>query len=522
MNFSAIYKFRKDEPIILFLSLVSIVYQLYFYNTLGFHRDELLYFSLGEHLDFGYQSVPPLIGLLALISAKLFGFTLFAAKVFPALAGGFIVYLSASITREMNGKTYAQMLAALGLAGSILFLRAFSLFQPVCFDILFWTLSFYLIIKYINTEKDKFIYWLGVTLGVALLNKYNIIFLILPLLVVLPITRFRNLFARLSVYIAVLIAFLIVLPNLIWQVVNHFPVISHMSELHRTQLENVSSGEFFSEQFLMIFPATILAVPGLLFLFLSKKMRNYLLPALMTVVVIILYVLFHGKGYYAAGIYPFLIAAGGVFFEKVLKKYYLRIPLVFVLLFLSWSILPIGKPIYAPEKMVHYFDHVQAVTGDDSSRRFEDNSYHKLPQDYADMLGWDELAALTNKAWQQVDDKKSCIIFCENYGEAGAIAILGKKYGLPEPLSFNDAFRYWVSKKFDHEINTLIYINGEQGDDIKALFGDIQKIGRISNPLARECGCGVFLCRNPRSSFNQFWEERVKEVTGEYENSSSR
>ena len=515
MDFSVKYKFRKDESIILFLSLVSIIYQLYFYNTLGFHRDELLYFSLGEHLDFGYQSVPPLIGLLAFVSAKIFGYTLFAAKVFPAVAGGFIVYLSASIAREMNGKTYAQMLAALGLAGSILFLRAFSLFQPVCFDILSWTLSFYLIIKYINTEKDKFIYWLGVTLGVALLNKYNIIFLILPLLIVLPGTRFRNLFARRSVYIAVLIAFVIVLPNLIWQIVNHFPVISHMSELRRTQLENVSAREFFSEQFLMIFPATILAAPGLLYLFLSMKMRKYLLPALMAVLVIILYLLFHGKGYYAAGIYPFLIAAGGVFFEKVLKRYYLRIPLVFVLLFLSWSVLPIGKPIYSPEKLVRYFDHVQAVTGDDSSRRFEDNTYHQLPQDYADMLGWDELAQITNRAWQQVQDKNSCMIYCENYGEAGAIAILGKKYKLPEPLSFNDAFGYWLPRSFNTEIKTLIYINGEPGDDIKNLFADIQEIGRISNPLAREFGCGVYLCRNPRTSFNVFWEERVKEVSAE-------
>jgi len=515
MNFRQKYRFKEGEAVTILVALSAVVFQLAFYRTMGFHRDELLYFTLGEHPALGYQSVPPFIGLLALVSAKLFGFTLFAAKVFPAVAGGFIVYLSASIAREMNGKTYAQMLAALGLAGSILFLRAFSLFQPVCFDILFWTLSFYLIIKYINTEKDKFIYWLGVTFGVALLNKYNIIFLILPLLVVLPVTRFRNLFTRRSVYISVLIAFVIVLPNLIWQMVNHFPVIKHMSELRRTQLENVSAREFFSEQFLMIFPATILAVPGLLYLFLSKKMRNYLLPALMAVVVIILYLLFHGKGYYAAGIYPFLIAAGGVFFEKVLKRYYLRIPLAFVLLFLSWSILPIGKPIYSPEKLVRYFDHVKAVTGDDSSRRFEDNSYHKLPQDYADMLGWDELASAANKAWQMVDNKKSCIIFCENYGEAGAIAILGKKYGLPEPLSFNDAFRYWVPEKFDHEINTLIYINGKPGDDVKALFGDIQEIGRITNPLARECGCGVFLCRNPRSSFNQFWEERVKEVTEE-------
>lgn len=496
------------------LAVLSVVFQLIFYRTMGFHRDELLYFSLGEHPAWGYQSVPPFISFIALISSKIFGFTLFAAKFFPAIAGGFTIYIGASISRELKGETYAQLITALALAGSILFLRAFSLFQPVCFDILFWTLSFYLIVRYINTENDRFIYGLGVTFGLAFLNKYNIIFLILTLLAVIPFTRFRNLFARRSVYLAILIAFLIALPNLVWQFVNHFPVVRHFGELSRTQLEKVSAGEFFSEQFLMIFPATILAVPGVLFLFFSKKMRIYLLPSVMAVLVIVLYLLFHGKGYYAAGIYPFLIAAGGVFYEKVLKKVYWRILLVIVYLFLSWSILPIGKPIYSPEKLVRYFDRVQAITGDDSSRRFEDNQYHKLPQDYADMLGWNELVSLTDKAWQQVGDKKNCVIFCENYGEAGAIAVLGKKYGLPAPQSFNDAFRYWIPERFDHEVKTIIYINGEPGDDVKNLFADIQKIGQIDNPLAREYGVGVYLCQNPRSSFNQFWEETVKKIAG--------
>lgn len=512
MIFRNKFNFSGVRAVVILLALLGAVFQLVFYHTMGFHRDELLYFTLGEHPAFGYQSVPPFIGLVALISVKIFGYTLFAAKFFPAVMGGFTIYLTASMASELNGGKYAQILTALATGGCILFLRAFSLFQPVSFDIFFWTLSFYLILRFINSNLDKYIYWLGITFGIAFLNKYNIVFLILPLLLVLPFTRFRNLFARRSVYLAILIAFVIVLPNLIWQLINHFPVVRHMSELRRSQLEHVTDGEFFSEQFLMIFPATILAVPGLLYLLLSGKMRKYLLPALMVLVVLVLYLLFHGKGYYAAGIYPFLIATGGVFYEKAFNKQYLRIPFVFVLLFLSWSILPIGKPIYSPEKLVRYFDHVKAVTGDDSSRRFEDNSYHKLPQDYADMLGWDELASLTNKAWQQVADKNGCIIFCDNYGEAGAIAILGKKYGLPEPLSFNDAFRYWAPARFDHEITTMIYINDEPGQDVKDLFTDIQKIGQIDNPLAREYGVGVYLCRNPRSSFNRFWEEVVKKI----------
>ena len=512
MNIKDKLRNKKESILIISLAAISVIYQLAFYDVLEFHRDELLYFSLGQHLDFGYHSVPPFIGLLAFISTRLFGYTLFAAKFFPAIAGGLLIWVSSLIAKELKGGLFAQFLTATGIMGSILFARAFGLFQPVPFDILFWTLSLYLIIKYINTDLNKYLLFLGISIGFGFLNKYNILFLVFSFLLVIPFTKYRKIFVSKYIYFSILIAFVIVLPNLIWQIAHQFPVIRHMTELRNSQLVNMSLSTFLLEQLLMILPATLIAIPGIVYLLFASQMKKFRLPGFISITVLMIFILLQGKGYYTAGIYPLLIASGAVFFENLIKKSYFRAILVIALIYLEGLILPIGKPIYGPEKLVRYFDNMEKVTGNNSARRFEDNQYHQLPQDYADMLGWNEFAELTNRAWQKVENKTSCIIYCENYGEAGAITILGKKYNLPNAISFNDNFRYWIPKSFETEITELIYINDEPGDDIKELFADIQVIGRISNPLAREYGVGVFLCKNPRHSFNQFWEERIKSI----------
>jgi hypothetical protein len=274
----------------------------------------------------------------------------------------------------------------------------------------------------------------------------------------------------------------------------------------------MSPSTFLLEQILMVFPATFIAIPGVIFLLFARQMKEYRLFGLISITVLIIFLLLQGKGYYTAGIYPILIASGAVFFENLIKRPYFRIALVTALIYLEWVVLPIGKPIYGADQLVRYFDKMEKISGNNEARRFEDNQYHQLPQDYSDMLGWNELTELTNQAWQKVENKNSCIIYGENYGEAGAISIIGKKYHLPNAISFSDNFRYWFPKSFKTEITEFIYINDDPGDDVKELFADIQEIGRISNPLAREYGVGVFLCKNPRHSFNKFWEERIKSV----------
>jgi hypothetical protein len=184
---------------------------------------------------------------------------------------------------------------------------------------------------------------------------------------------------------------------------------------------------------------------------------------------------------------------------------------------LTLPVLPMGIPVFGADRMVHYFAWMKDKLGFDAPLRWETGRYHDLPQDYADMLGWDEIASNAAKAWELVPDKTSAMIYAQNYGQAGAVMVLGKKYGLPEPVCFAESFYYWFPRNPEHEITALVYINDEMGDDVKELFGDIRVIGRVSNPLAREFGTTVWLCSSPTRSFNEFWRERTPRVKSPFE-----
>lgn len=207
-----------------------------------------------------------------------------------------------------------------------------------------------------------------------------------------------------------------------------------------------------------------------------------------------------------------MISAGSVFYEKIFRKWYTRTVFISLLILPSVFMLPYRLPVFKTERLIRYFDNVESRYGFDFGRYFEDGSKHSLPQDYGDMLGWEELTGITAAAWEQIPEKESAFIYCKNYGQAGAITIIGKKYGLPEALSFNESFRYRIPSEFDPDITSAIYINDELGEDISSLFGAITKIGSIENPDAREFGTSVYLCKDPMVSFNDFWTGRIKQL----------
>ena len=508
----------KDDPkpdysgiVIFLLALLSVLIHLIVSDNLEYHRDELLYFSLGLHPAAGYATVPPMIGWIAALMQNIFGYTVFAVRLFPAVMSGLMVFLVAGIAREMGGSGYARILAATGFLIAVFALRAFNLFQPVHTDILFWTLIFYLVLRYINTSSDNYLVLLGITAGAGLLNKYLLGLLLLALLVVVPITQYRNIFVRRKFWFGLLAWFIVFLPNLIWQFVNGLPVISHMAELERTQLVNVDRSAFLSEQ--LVFPgmASVLTVAGLIWLFLGRKAWRYRFLGTTVVIVIAALMLMRGKSYYTMGVFPFLIAAGAVSWEMTLKKTFSRITLILLLVLLTIPSLPIGIPLFGQDKLASYFGKLSNDYGMDFLCRFEDGSIHPLPQDYADMLGWEELTGIAAKAWDMIEDKNTAFIYCENYGYAGAVTIIGKKFGLPEAVSFNESFRYWIPLVFNPDITSAVYINSEIGDDVGQIFGKITKVGSISNPLSREYGTSVWLLEEPTGSFNSFWLDRVKQ-----------
>lgn len=498
------------------IAVINVVIHMLFYNTLGFHRDELLYFSLGQHLAAGYASVPPFVGFIAWIIIHTLGYSLFAARLVPFLLSGIMILLLREITRELKGGNYAQILVAIAFTVTPFNLRCFSMFQPVCFDMFFWTMTFYLALRWINTREDKYLLWLGPVVGIGLMNKYTIALELFCLFVVFLFTSYRDLFRKRAFYVAIIIGLVFFLPNLIWQIMNDLPFVTHMKALNESQLVHVSRVSFFTDQFFIGSMGMFLIIPGIVFLIRNNTMRPYRPMVFAGFLVVIILAVLRGKSYYTIGLFPFWIAAGGVYWETVLKRKITKILFPCVLVLLTLPIIPVGLPVFNQDRLVNYFAWMKDNVGLGMVVRWEDAKYHPLPQDYADMLGWDEIAVITDKAYSQVADKQSVMIYGENYGQAGAVMVLGKKYGLPDPACFSESFLYWIPRNPTHEITSFIYINDKLGDDVNRMFSECREIGKVTNPLAREYGTRVWLCTKPRKSFNDMWKMRVAQVNNPF------
>jgi hypothetical protein len=368
-----------------------------------------------------------------------------------------------------------------------------------------------LIIKYINTLKDKFLIIFGIAAGFALLNKYLVSLLFIGLIFIIPFTEYRYIFRKKAFWKGMILAFIIFLPNLIWQVLHGFPVFNHMSELYDTQLVHMDMPLFLTEQLIMPFAATLLTVPGLILLITNKKLSRFRFLGFLSLFVIVGLMILKGKSYYTLGVFPLLIASGAVAYDNLLKGISAKVILPLILVLLTVPAIPMGLPLFSKERLKNYFKVTDEKYGIDLGRRFEDGSIHSLPQDYADMLGWEEMAYLANKAYQMIGDKNAGLIYCENYGQAGAVTIIGRAYGLPEAVCFSESFNYWFPEEFSPDIKSFIYINSHLGNDVKMLFHKITEVGRISDPDAREFGTAVYLCEEPVISFNKFWKERTRE-----------
>lgn len=292
------------SPWIFPIAVGNVTLHLVFYNTLGFHRDELLYFSLGQHLSAGYASVPPFTGFMGWVMIHTLGYSLFAARLIPSLLSGVIVILRAAIARELKGKDYSQILVAIAIVVTPFNIRAFSMFQPVCSDIVFWSLIFWLVLKWINTDADKYLLFLGLAVGAGLLNKYLVGLEAAGLFTAMLFSSRRKVFKRKALWLAILIAIVIFLPNIVWQVKNHFPMLVHMQALHDSQLVHVNRMGFLTDHIFLLLMTLLLALPGIIVMCFGKSMKEFRPVVAASLLVFAALIILRGKSYYTGGLFP--------------------------------------------------------------------------------------------------------------------------------------------------------------------------------------------------------------------------
>ncbi|WP_339840153.1 glycosyltransferase family 39 protein [uncultured Maribacter sp.] len=492
---------KKSGPIILILVTIKFIIQWFGNVNYGFHRDELLHLSVSEHLDWGFMEFPPLIGLIGKISYWLFDYSLLGVRLFPTLAGVGILILCCLIAKEIGGKTKAILLAGICILAFLPFYRNHTLFQPVAFDQLFWVLGFYLIIKFINSQNKKFLLFLGITLGLGLMNKYTILVWAFGVCIGLFFYKRGSLFKNKWLYISALISLVIFLPNMIWQIQNDFPLLKHLKALHESQLNGMNPMEFGLEQ--LNFPFTlIISLFGLVGFLIDKKLRKYRTVGVATLVIFCTMWLLNSKAYYVFGIYPVLFAGGAVKIESLLSK---RPSFVYaiaaIVLLPSIYFVPEATPILPIDKYVKYA-HLK-----------EQNGRVELKGDYADMFGWEEQVQLVDSVYQTLSpkEKNNCVLWAENYGEAGALTILGKKYNLPNTISRHGSFWTWGYGNKDADVWISL---GNEKSSVEHVFEEVKLIKIITNKYAigEENGIPLYICRKPKIDIEKWWKEYEKHI----------
>jgi 4-amino-4-deoxy-L-arabinose transferase-like glycosyltransferase len=491
-----------------FIALKFLLQYIAVHPDFDLHRDEFLHLDQADHLAWGYLSVPPVTSWISVL-IQVLGNSEFWVRFFPALFGVLTILLVWNLVKKLGGNLFAQSLAAIALLFSAL-VRLNILFQPNSIDILCWTLVGYTLVRFVHTEENKWLYFLAISFAFGFLNKYNIALLAVGLFPALALTSTRSIFKNKHLYFAFLIALILVTPNLIWQWQNGWPVLTHMRLLSRSQLVNNSRIGFLIEQLLFFYPTLFIWVTGLIALAIWEKYKEFSWVFWCFVFTIAIFTYFQAKAYYAIGLYPMLIGFGAVriadFFEKgwksKLKPVLLLIP--FVLFLPAFTLI---HPFYSPER-IQENPPAYSLLG---LSTWEDGEEHPIPQDFADMLGWSELAHLVDSAYQMMPKDGRTMIICDNYGQAGAINYYSKIPEL-EALTMNADYLYWfdLEEKVDHLI--LVWEHDEQITDRELnFFEEYQEIGKITHPLSREKGTTVHFLRGSKVEINAILKGEVAE-----------
>jgi 4-amino-4-deoxy-L-arabinose transferase-like glycosyltransferase len=470
----------------------------------GFHRDELLYLAMGRHLRLWRMDFPPAIALVAEAVRATLGDSLLAIRLVPALAGTALVVLAALVARELGGGRWAQALAALGVVASPLFLRSANLFQPVVLDQLTWTIALYALVRLCREDRPRWWLLLGVALGAGLLTKFSAAFVGLALLLALLATGRRAWLRTPWPWLAALLALAIGSPSLVGQLRLDFPVLGQMADLRQVQLERVTPLDFLAGQ-LLWGPATPIGAAGLVGLLADRRLRAFRVVGWTCVWVFVILMALHGKAYYAGPVYPALIGAGGVMLERVRGTRLgpvLRWVGATALVLTMAVLLPIGVPILPPAAMAGY---ARAI-GASSALRTNTGEMERLPQDYADMLGWEEQARAVARVYRSLPstDRARTVLVAGNYGEAGALDFFGPRYGLPAVVSPTGSFWFFGPGTKPGEVVVTI---GAGREDLAPLFDSVDAAGRVTSPwsVAEERDLTIYVARGPHRTLQEVW-----------------
>ena len=481
--------FLGDTAMLIYMSLIVLIGHLVTNGQYGYQRDEMYYVTCGQHFSFGYVDHPPLTPMMANFSLWLFGNSLFGLRFFPAVAGSFVVLLTGLIARELGGNRYCQLAASIAVMTAPLYLAANGLMWPMSFDQFVWTFCSYLAVRIFKTGNQKLWPLMGLTIGIGLMNKYNVLFYCIGLLAGMAISGPRRHFRSPWFWLGAGVVSLICLPNILWQFHNHFASVEFLQNLNREVMSHISRQEFLLGQLININPLTLpIWFAGLLYFFKTEDGRIYRPLGWLYLVILGILLITQGRDYYLGAAYPTLMAAGPIalfhFFGKYPAK---RVKASITGLIVAAALLSVPLAVPAGRDEIG-----------------------KIDKEFAELLGWDELIDKVSSVYYgklTAEERQKTSILTENYGEAGAIDLIGEKRGLPKAISGHNNYFLWGPKNATGEICITL---GYSREKLEKYFSEVEEAGIITNRLGRkniEFEKPIFICRRSKKPFNQFWND---------------
>jgi len=497
--------FTTDLATVIAFAFGLATFAFHFVNAgkYGYQRDELYFVSCAQHLAWGYVDQPPLIAAIAKIAMTLFGTSLYALRLLPALAAALTVVLTGRLVRRLGGRTVAQAVAMLGIALAPFYLAVGNLLTMNAFEPLLWLGAAYLFIK--ADEDDRPWRWaaLGAVAGLGLVNKYSMFFFLGSCIVAVACTPQRRSLVRPGFYGAIAIALVMVAPTLAWQAQHGWPQLAVLR--HAAADKNVVVGPvaFYLQQVLMMNPlAAPVWIAGLYALLVTRAGRPWRWYGIAYVVLSAVYLVLGAKVYYLAPIYPVLFAAGATLLEARLVAVPWATGAYGALLLLAGlAIAPEAFPLLPLDRFVGY-ERVLDFRG----IKMEKHPQGLVPQHFADQLGWDTLVRRLATVYASLppQQQREAVVLTRDYGQASAVDFLGPRYGLPHAISGHNTYFLYGTRGASG--NVVIAI-GLDASTLRAQWRDVRGVGTYHDDyvLPDFNDLPIYVCTRPIGPIAAWW-----------------
>jgi hypothetical protein len=512
-----------DNAILVYFALATLLIHLLTSIGYGYFGDELYWLDMSSHLDFGYVDVPPLAAYLDALSGFLVGTSLFAIHILPAIVGAVTVYFAGLTARELGGGRFAQGFSAMAVLVAPYILFIDSVFTYDCFDQLFATILFYLVVRIINRETPKTWLLLGIIAGLGVMTKLTMIYTCGALAVSLLFTSKRKSLLTVWPWQALLIAALISTPYLVWQSVHGWPLLAYFQNYavnsirpHPQPLQFFTGLGFFDLNPILL-PVWLL---GLVFTLFHKAGKKYRLLGFTFLLLAVFYTGLNNlePRQIVPACLP-LFAAGAVWLEKMISAavmhrkiiYWVRGVYIGVILVCTILMAPINLQILPEPVMEKYWSATPAIIREAD---FQDGI---IPQHERFSVGWPELVEEVASVYNSLPevDRKKCMIWTGFYWDAGAIDFFGRKYGLPAANSNNSTYQIWGTDQFNSgEVpEVAIMINTSPGFfPAYNYFGDVTLVKSFTiskYSVYKDSYLQIYICRSPVSNFLEAWKNNM-------------